>query len=290
MTGQRTAPIAARRVRVDDVELYCEMAGAGEPVLFIHGLGSCTADWGPQVEYFARDYRVITFDLRGHGRSSRPQGGYSIERFARDTIALLDALETGPVHVVGLSLGGMVAFQLAADAPERVKSMTIVNSGPEVPAETFKQRIPLYVRLLYLYTLGLRRMAKMVARRLFPEPAQEGLRSTFIERLAANDKRCYLASLRAIFAGWGVAERLGDIRCPVLFLTAEHDYTPAEVRQAYVDRLPDARMVVIPNSRHALPLEKPREFNHELADFLASLAVPAGGARSTPEVRLGEVR
>ena len=284
----RSAEIESRWVRVDDVELYCEIAGEGEPLLLMHGLGSCTADWAPQIERFRHDYRVIAFDLRGHGRSSKPREGYSIPRFAKDTAALLDALGTGPVHVAGISLGGMVAFQLAVDAPERVKSMTIVNSGPVVPAETFKQRIPLYVRLLYLHTLGLRRMAKKIAKGLFPKPEQADLRSQFIERLAANDKRCYLASLRAIFAGWGVAEHLGDIRCPVLFLAADQDYTPVALKQRFVDRMPDARMVVIPDSRHALPLEKPDEFNRALADFLALLRARGNGAAFDARHSVGE--
>ena len=285
MTADSPAPIESRRIRVDDVELFCEIAGEGEPLLLIHGLGSCVADWGPQIEYFSQGYRVIAFDLRGHGQSSKPQDGYSIERFARDTAALIEALETGPVHVAGISLGGMVAFQLAVDAPKLVKSLTIVNSGPAVPTQTFKQRMPLYVRLLYIRTLGLRKMAKAIAKRLFPEPQQAGLQSRFIERLAANEKRCYVASLRAIFAGWGVAGHLGDIRCPVLVIAADQDYTPLELKQAYVDRLPDARMVVIPNSRHALPMEKPREFNRALADFLAPLAGRADGARSMQEAQ-----
>lgn len=283
MTGESHAEVQSRRVRVDDVELYCEIAGKGEPLLLIHGLGSCGADWAPQIAHFRRGYRVVTFDLRGHGSSSKPREGYSIERFARDTAALLDTLETGPVHIAGISLGGMVAFRLAVDAPQRVKSLTIVNSGPEVPALTFKQRLPLYVRLFYIHTLGLRKMAKKIADRLFPEPGQGDLRSRFIERLAGNDKRCYVASLRAIFAGWGVADRLADIRCPVLFIAADQDYTPVELKQSYVDRLPNAGMVVIPNSRHALPMEKPREFNRALADFLAPLAVRTNGARSIQE-------
>jgi pimeloyl-ACP methyl ester carboxylesterase len=201
---------------------------------------------------------------------------------------LLDALGVGPVHIVGLSLGGMVAFQLAVDAPKRVKSLTIVNSGPVVPAETFKQRLPLYVRLLYIRALGLRRMAKKIAKRLFPEPGHADLRNQFIERLAANDKRCYLASLRAIFAGWGVAEHLGEIRCPVLFLAADQDYTPVALKQRFVDRMPDARMVVIPESRHALPLEKPDEFNRALADFLALLGAHGDGASFDSRRSIGE--
>jgi pimeloyl-ACP methyl ester carboxylesterase len=265
-------PIEARRVGVGDVELHCEIAGSGAPILFLHGLGSCSEDWQEQIARFSNGYRAIACDLRGHGTSSKPRGPYSIEAFARDIAALLRELKAAPAHVVGLSLGGMVAFQLAVDAPELVRSLVIVNSGPAVPAETFKHRLPLYIRLVYAHTLGLRGMAEKMATRLFPKPEQVELRSAFVERLAANDKRCYLASLRAIFAGWSVVDRLPGIRCPVLVLASDQDYTPVSLKQAYAALLPDSRVVVVPDSRHALPLEKPDEFNEAVADFLAGVA------------------
>jgi len=269
--NERATRSSDRRVRVNDVELHCEIAGEGEPLLFIHGLGSCGDDWRPQLDYFRDHYRTIACDLRGHGRSSKPRTAYSIEGFARDVASLLRELETGPAHVIGISLGGMVAFQLAIDAPERVRSLTIVNSGPAVPAATFKQRLPLHIRLVYARVLGLRGMAKMIAKRLFPKPGQAELQRAFIARLAANDKHCYLASLRAIFAGWGVADRLAEIQCPVLVLASDQDYTPVALKHAYAKRLPNARVVVVPDARHALPMERPREFNEAVETFLASL-------------------
>jgi pimeloyl-ACP methyl ester carboxylesterase len=273
------AAVDQRRVRVGDVELHCEMAGAGEPLLFIHGLGSCTEDWQPQVEAFRANYRTIACDLRGHGRSSKPHGTYSIEQFAADVAAVLAELRTGPAHVVGISLGGMVAFQLAVDAPALVRTLTIVNSGPAVPAATFKQRLPLYVRLVYARLLGMRSMAIKIADGLFPRPEQARLRDRFVARLVANDKACYLASLKAIFAGWSVADRLADIRCPVLAVASDNDYTPVALKQAYVARLPNARLVVVSDARHALPMEKPREFNDALAAFLAASAADTGQQR-----------
>jgi pimeloyl-ACP methyl ester carboxylesterase len=169
----------------------------------------------------------------------------------------------------------MVAFQLVVDAPELVRSLVIVNSGPAVPASTFKQKLPLYVRLVYARILGLRGMAEMIAKRLFPKPGQVELQRAFVERLAANDRYSYLASLRAIFAGWSVAERLPQIRCPVLVLCSDQDYTPVALKEAYASRLANAKVVVVPDSRHALPMERPREFNQALAKFLAGL--PSGG-------------
>ena len=278
MNARALSASETRRVRVNDVEIHCEIAGAGEPLLFIHGLGSCGDDWKPQIDHFHNRYRTIVCDLRGHGRSSQPHASYSIELFARDVEALLRELVIESAHVVGISLGGMVAFQLAIDAPARVRSLAIVNSGPAVPAATFKQRLPLYVRLVYAHVFGMRAMARKIAQRLFPKPGQASLQRAFVARLVGNDKHCYLASLRAIFAGWSVAERLRDIRCPVLVLASDHDYTPVALKQAYAARLPDARVVVIADARHALPMERPREFNDALETFLASLQ--SAGART----------
>jgi 3-oxoadipate enol-lactonase len=274
MSTVAAASAETRRVRVGDVELHCEIAGSGAPLLFVHGLGSCAEDWQPQIEYFAKSYRTIACDLRGHGRSSKPHGAYSIEGFAGDLASMLRVLQTGPTHVAGISLGGMVAFQLAVDAPDLVRSLAIVNSGPAVPAGSFKQRLPLYIRLVYARLLGLRGMAEMIAKRLFPKPEQAELQRAFVARLAANDKRCYLASLRAIFAGWSVADRLPQIRCPVLVLCSDQDYTPVALKEAYAARLANAKVIVIPDSRHALPMERPREFNQALAAFLTGL--PSG--------------
>ena len=119
-------------LELDDIDLYYETRGDGEPLLLIHGLGSSTRDWEHQVEYFARHYRVILFDARGHGRSGKPPGPYSMVLFATDAARLLQALDAHPAHVVGISMGGMFAFELALSNAEWVKSLVIVNSGPRV--------------------------------------------------------------------------------------------------------------------------------------------------------------
>ena len=98
-----------------DIRLYYEDFGEGEPLLFIHGLGSSTRDWENQVRYFSDRYRVVVPDLRGHGNSEKPPGPYSIPLFADDIAELITTLDLAPTHVVGLSLGGFVASQLAVE-------------------------------------------------------------------------------------------------------------------------------------------------------------------------------
>jgi len=111
-------------------------------------------------------------------------------------------------------------------------------------------------------------MRKVLGKRLFPRPEHEELRRLFVERWAENDKRAYLDSLRAI-VGWSVTDRLGTISCPTLVVAADEDYTPVSVKEAYVAEIPQAELVIIPDSRHATPAERPEQFNEVLMAFLS---------------------
>lgn len=255
---------------INDINLYYEVHGQGQPLLFIHGLGSSARDWEPQVARFSAAYKVITLDLRGHGQSDKPKGPYSMAQFAADTAGLLKSLWVESAHVVGLSLGGGVAFQLAIDAPSLVRTLVIVNSAPEMVIRTFKERTAVWQRLAIVRLLGMRGMGKALSSRLFPQetPEHAALRATFVERWAENDQRAYLAAMGAMI-GWSVTDKLGAIRCPTLVVAAEQDYTPVELKERYTKRILNGELVVIPDAHHATPAERPQEFNAVLAAFLA---------------------
>ena len=256
-------------IRINHIDIYYEMTGVGEPLLLIHGLGSSLRNWELQVRYFAEKYQVLTYDVRGHGRSSKPTGPYSMRGFADDAAALLTGLEAAPAHVVGISMGGMIAFELAVRYPDLLKSLTIVNSVPDMRVTSPREYLEMWPRFLILKALGVRRMGMALGKRLFPKPEQEETRRTFVERWAQNDKHAYEWALRAVL-GWSVEARLGEIRCPTLIIAAEKDYWPLDVKQAYTARMPDARLAVIADARHAVAVEKPDEFNRILDEFLAS--------------------
>jgi pimeloyl-ACP methyl ester carboxylesterase len=255
-------------LQLHDIRLYYEIAGQGDPVVFIHGLGSSARDWEYQVPFFAPRYRVVVFDVRGHGRSDKPTGPYSVPLFAQDAAALIRALEAAPAHVVGISMGGMIALQLAVDEPALVRSLVVVNSGPELVVRTFRERLMILQRFLIVRLLRMRKMEEVLSQRLFPRPDQAPLRQMFVERWAENDPRAYREAMRAL-VGWSVADRLGDIRCPTLVIASDQDYTPVSAKEAYVARMPNARLVVIPDAHHAVTVERPEEFNQALLDFLA---------------------
>ena len=258
--------------RSGDAELYYEAEGEGPPVLLLHGLGSSTRDWEYQIPELAQSHRVIVLDVRGHGRSSKPPGPYSVAQFASDATALLCRLNAAPAHVVGLSMGGMIAFQMAVDSPEVVRSLVIANSGPAMILRKLHQRALIRSRFFVVRLFGMRALAKMVVYPVFPDPGQEGLRQRFMDSIAANDPRAYLDSLRAI-NGWSVADRIGGIQCPVLVISSDQDYTPVEFKREYAAQIPGAQVVVLKNSRHIAPMDQPEQFNRVVLEFLSRIEV-----------------
>lgn len=253
---------------VEDIKLYYEVQGAGEPLVFIHGLGSSVRDWDAQAAHFQSRYRVVRFDVRGHGRSDKPTGPYSIGQFADDTAALLTALDLAPAHVVGWSLGGMIGFELAVRRPRLLKTLVVLNSGPELVLRGFKMRVQFLSRFLILKLFGMEKMGGVLARKLFPEPGQEALKQGFVKRWAENDVRAYTDALRALI-GWSVLARLPEIDVPVLVLSADQDYTPLAYKRAYAARLPKSEVAVVADSRHATPLDQAAACNAALERFLS---------------------
>jgi pimeloyl-ACP methyl ester carboxylesterase len=114
----------------------------------------------------------------------------------------------------------------------------------------------------------------MIVKRLFPKPDQEALRRRFLEHYVRNDRRAYEASTRAL-VGWTVADRLGEIRCPVLVISGDRDYTPVAAKQPYVAALPNAQLAVVADAGHACTIERPDEVNRIIREFLSALPAPA---------------
>jgi pimeloyl-ACP methyl ester carboxylesterase len=156
---------------------------------------------------------------------------------------------------------------MAVSYPEMVKSMVVVNSGPELVLRSWRLRCSFLRRRLIVRTLGMKKMAEFIAERIFPEKGQEALREEMTNRWAQNDRKAYYNTLRAL-PGWSVAEYLGGIDCPTLVISADQDYTPVSYKRAYVSKMPKAELAVVSDSRHATPMDQPEKFNKLVADFL----------------------
>jgi pimeloyl-ACP methyl ester carboxylesterase len=253
---------------VNGVEIYFDVRGEGEPLVMLHGLGSSSQDWEHQVPVFAARYRVMTPDLRGFGRSAKPRGPYSIAQYSADVRALLCVLGITRCHLLGLSMGGAIALQIALDDPRRLASLIIVNSSPSFELSTWRRRLMAWTRMLLPHVFGMRGLSHYVVSHLFPKPEQHELRARLIARGSTNDRDAYIAALHAL-KGWTVERRLGEITTPTLVISADSDYTPVSEKEHYVARMRNARLRVIPDSRHASHWDQPERFNREVLEFLA---------------------
>ena len=258
-------------ISIGQLRIHLEESGSGEAILFLHGLGSCGQDWMLQVPACVERYHVIAPDLRGHGQTSKPNGGVRVSHLANDVLGLLDALYVARAHVVGLSLGGCVAQQLALDAPARVRSLTLVNTFARLEPASPRHALMIASRMVVLGLRGLPAQAHFVAARLFPKPEQAPLRKLAAERIAANDPATYRRLLFAIRA-FDVRNRLGEIKCPTLVIAGDRDTTvPLPAKRYLAARIPGARYELVADSGHATPIDQPEVFNRLVLEFIGSV-------------------
>lgn len=255
------------KIKVNKIELNYEEYGKGEVLLFLHGLGSTKADWDAQVPFFSKKYRVVVVDLRGHGKTSIPSKDYGVRFMTEDIKQLLDVLKIEKTSVVGFSMGGAVAFQLAYDSPEKIKNLVIVNSGPDFNNMGKIGEDLLNNRTEFLKTKGLSALAKEIAYNMFPEDAQVDMRSQFEERCKENDYDAYYNSFVTLM-NWGLGDKLKEIKTRTLIVASDMDYTPVSFKEEYVKRMPNAELSVIKNSRHGTVIDQSKEFNKVLENFL----------------------
>ena len=253
--------------QVDGTSIYYECEGHGPPLLMIHGLGSSGDDWAFQREEFARHFSLILPDLRGSGRSAKPSGPYSIVQFATDLWALLDALRIDSTNIVGFSLGGAVAQEMALLQPSRVQQLVLCNALANYRTDTPRKWLEARMQVTLVHLLGLRRTAKLIANRLFPHEDQAPKRQRVVDVVGANPKKAYLAAIRALI-GWSALDRIHAIACPVLILAAEFDYTPLAEKRAEAGRFRNPEFVVVKGSRHGTPFDAIEEFNGRVVEFL----------------------
>ena len=259
------------QITINQLQIHYEEAGSGAAILFLHGLGSCGQDWMLQVPVFQKTFRVIAPDLRGHGQTDKPQGRVRVAHLASDVLGLLDTLNVERAHVVGLSLGGCVALVLALDAPQRVRSLTLVNTFAHLEPDNPGHALMLVSRLALLGVRGLPAQAHFVAARMFPKPEQEMLRKLAAERIAANDITTYRRLLLAV-AAFDVRSRLGEITCPTLVIAGDRDTTvPMHPKQFLAAHIPGARLEIIADSGHATPIDQPEVLNRLVLEFVESI-------------------
>lgn len=259
------------RATVNGIELHYRDEGQGRPVVLIHGLGNTLSSWDGVARSLRTTYRVVRFDLRGSGASSVPSGPYEPEMWTADLLGLLDALDIDRAHLIGHSLGSLIATRFASEHPDRVRSLGLIGTGPGTPeAEKPAQRD-------IAASIEENGMADRAANELedaFSAHTRETrpeLLGLYRELLLSNDPGGYAASMRGMLA-FDLREVLGEVQAPAHLVVGERDtVTPPLASFIMADGLTDSSVTVLPDVGHMLPLAAPKRLADELHDFLANL-------------------
>jgi len=274
--------LAGRATTVLHYQLHTCAVREAPVALLLHGLGSCGEDWALQLSALLPRYTVLAPDLRGQGDSPMPAGWPKIEDLATDVLALLDQLEIEAVHLVGLSLGGAVALQLAVDTPARLRSLTAVNAFARLHATRGSLRRGLE-RTWLAATGRMDELGRRVADGLFPDAGQEAFRAAAAARLAGNRPLTYIKLLTAV-SRFDLRPRLGEIQAPTLVVAGEQDTTvPFGCKLELAAGIRGARLERFTGSRHVTPLDAAERFNARLLEFMGSVDRGAAVATAAEE-------
>ncbi len=271
------------KATVGDSSLYYEVHGDGPPLVLVNGLGLEVGSWAPQVSVLSRRFRVVNFDNRGAGRSEAPPGPYSTAQMAGDTIRLLDLLGLDRVHVLGLSLGGFIAQELALQHPQRVKSLVLAATAARPPPRA-RHVIDLWRRMALAGVdreIILReQFAWSFTDKLLEEPS---FVSDLVEMLVEHPYRPPpqgIAGQAAACLAHDSGPHLGRIAAPTLVLVGREDLVyPPRVAEQFAKAIPGARLAVLDGGGHAFASEIPPRFNETVLEFLQSVegGPPASG-------------
>ncbi|WP_454824523.1 alpha/beta fold hydrolase [Paraburkholderia xenovorans] len=241
--------------------------GGGPWLTFVHQLGGDLSVWDQLAGYFRDDYTVLRYDLRGHGKTAISGAPFSVADLSHDLAALLDALDAPHTHLVGMSMGGMVAQQFALDHPTRVDTLTIADSSagtlPEARA-SWDQRAAAARSdgMAPLVPATLNRWLTADFQSAHPE-AVEQIRDVLLQTLSEG----YARACEAL-RDFDVRSKLATIRCPTLTVAGRHDTgTPPAATQAIADAIEGARFELL-DAAHLAPVEQSHRFAALLETFL----------------------
>ncbi len=262
------------RQTVDDVDLYYELHGSGTPLLLLHGLQGDLSNFARLLPGLARHHQVLAFDQRGSGWSAKPVQTYSMALYADDSVRLMDALGIGSAHVLGMSMGGMIAQEFALRHPDRLRGLVL---GCTTPGGPHAAKLEGAAREHTYETAEL--SAEERARRL----AAAGFTEAFLQAnpqvlealtAARRERPLDVSALQRRMAAidtHDTFDRLDDIKAPTLVLTGRPDnIINADNSHILAERIPQARLELIEPAGHLFWLERPAATLDPVLAFLAS--------------------
>ena len=267
---------------VNGQRLYYEVTGEGDPLLLVMGLAGDTVAWALQVGDWSKTHQVIVFDNRDVGQSSYADGPYEIADMASDTLALADHLELDTFDLVGLSMGGMIAQEIALRTPERVRSLTLCVTlgglgrygrekarvmGEQAARMSKEERVD---NLLLL----------TMSEEFFENPESvKWMRNLMLNNPHPQDVEGFRRQLEAC-GRFDLRDRLSEISVPTHVIGAEHDVlVPPWKSTELAELIPDARLTMLERAPHMVSIEKAQSFNDAVMSFVREHAAAESSAR-----------
>ncbi|MGY4498856.1 3-oxoadipate enol-lactonase [Bradyrhizobium sp. GM24.11] len=261
----------------DDVRIYFEEAGQGTPILFLHEFAADYTNWEPQMRYFSRGHRCITYSARGYTPSDVPDGeAYTYKHFYTDALAVLDHLEIERAHLVGLSMGAYSSLQIGLNAPQRALSMTLAGVGSGSEIENLDNwRKQCRANAEQFETLGSAEVAKVTREApsripfLVKDPRGH---ADFYAALARHDAKGSANTMRGFQGGrpsiYTVTDAIRGVATPALIICGDEDDPCIGASLFLKKHLPAAGLAMFPKSGHVLNLEEPALFNESVERFV----------------------
>ena len=250
--------------------VHYEVSGkAGAPVVMLsHSLGSSMVMWQPQMEVLEAHFRVLRYDVRGHGDTEAPESPYALDQLGEDAVSLMDGLGIDRVHLVGLSMGGMIGQGLALNHSSRLRSLALCDTAAVLPQDA---RPIWQERIQRAREKGMTSLVDDTIARWFTQPflaksppAVERIRTEFLATPVVG----YVACSQAIM-GLNYLGRLSGIKLPTLIVVGADDPgTPVSASEAIHRMISQSQLVIIPAAAHLSNVEQPDAFNKALMDFL----------------------
>jgi len=246
------------------------LEGSGQPILLIHGVGADLRSWDVVCQDLSGEFSLLRMDLRGHGQSGPIRAPYSIEKFASDAVAVMDAAGIGKAHLAGFSLGGLIGQFLAIDWPDRFEKIALISA---VAGRTAEERSKVASRLGVIREKGIEAVTGAARDRWFTEDfvrANPQAIERRITELLANDKDSYLEAYR-VFGETELVDQLHKIRHSTLVMTGENDQgSNTRMARTMKDKIADAELIILPHLKHSVLVEAPHEISRRLRVFFKS--------------------
>ena len=239
------------KMKVNDIELFYEVRGEGEPIIFSHGWMCDCSVWNSQIEFFSKKYKVIAYDQRGHGKSDKPKADYSIETLSNDLYSLIQKLNLEKVTLVGHSMGGMTAITFALNHPDKVSKLVLVGTSAKM---NFSGYIQLWI-MMHIFSYEY-------------DPSEQVKKEAF-DRAMNTPKFVTYDCATEFMKNYDIRDQVSKIKVPTLIVVGEKDKATTVEMSRHLNReIEDSKLKIIPDSKHMVIIDKANELNEIIDMFI----------------------